>query len=114
MKKMSDEKNKSSEMFFLQLILMFQTAALQQMGKLMNPLTQKVEKDLEQAKFSIDILGMLEEKTTGNLSEEEKKFLDHVLYELRMNYLDESKEGEKGENKEKKETEEGKSKEKGS
>jgi len=111
---MSDEKNKSQEMFFLQLILMFQTAALQQMGKLMNPLTQKVEKDLEQAKFSIDILGMLEEKTTGNLSEEEKKFLDHVLYELRMNYLDESKEGEKGENKEKKETEEGKSKEKGS
>ena len=111
---MSDEKNKSNEMFFLQLILMFQTAALQQMGKLMNPLTQKVEKDLEQAKFSIDILGMLEEKTTGNLSEEEKKFLDHVLYELRMNYLDESKEGEKGENKEKKETEEGKSKEKGS
>lgn len=109
---MSDEKNKSNEMFFLQLILMFQTAALQQMGKLMNPLTQKVEKDLEQAKFSIDILGMLEEKTRGNLSEEEKKFLDHVLYELRMNYLDESKEGEKGENKEKKKTEEGKSKEK--
>jgi predicted nucleotide-binding protein len=111
---MSDEKNKSQEMLFLQLILMFQTAALQQMGKLANPLTQKVEKDLEQAKFSIDILGMLEEKTRGNLSEEEKKFLDHVLYELRMNYLDESKEGEKGENKEKKETEEGKSKEKGS
>jgi len=108
---MSDEKNQSSEMLFLQLILMFQTAALQQMGKLMNPLTQKVEKDLEQAKFSIDILGMLEEKTRGSLSEEEKKFLDHVLFELRMNYLEEVKEEKKEEKPKKKETEEEKSKE---
>jgi predicted nucleotide-binding protein len=91
---MSEEKNKLQEMLFLQLILMFQTAALQQMGKLANPLTQKVEKDLEQAKLSIDILGMLEEKTKGNLSEEEKKFLDHVLFELRMNYLEELKKAE--------------------
>jgi len=111
---MSDEKNKSNEMFFLQLILMFQTAALQQMGKLMNPLTQKVEKDLEQAKFSIDILGMLEEKTRGNLSEEEKKFLDHVLFELRMNYLEEIKEKERGKEKKENETKGEKGEEKGS
>ena len=107
---MSNEKNQSAEMLFLQLILMFQTAALQQMGKLTNPLTQKVEKDLEQAKFSIDILGMLEEKTRVNLSEEEKKFLDYVLFELRMNYLEESKEEKKEESKEKKETNDEKSK----
>lgn len=81
----------SKSQLFLQLVLMFQTAALQQMGKLMNPLTNKVEKDLNQAKFSIDILGMLQEKTQGNLSPEEKKFIDHVLFELRMNYLDEVK-----------------------
>jgi len=111
---MSDKKNQSSEMLFLQLILMFQTAALQQMGKLMNPLTQKVEEDLEQAKFSIDILGMLEEKTRGSLSEEEKKFLDHVLFELRMNYLEEIKEKEKGKDKKEKETKGEKGEEKGS
>lgn len=75
--------------FFMQLVLMFQTAAMQQMGKVINPLTQKTEKDLNQAKFSIDMLGMIEEKTKGNLSDEERKILDHVLFELRMNYVDE-------------------------
>ena len=76
---------------FLQLVIIFQTAAYQQMGKVKNPLTDKVEKDLAQAQFSIDMLGMLEEKTKGNLSDEEKKYLELALYELRMNYLDEVK-----------------------
>src|SRR3989337_210992 len=80
---------------FLQLIIMFQTAAYQQMGKIKNPLTDKIEKDLSQAQFSIDMLGMLADKTKNNLSEEEKKYLELALYELRMNYLDEvKKEGE--------------------
>ncbi len=74
---------------FLQLVIMFQTAAYQQMGKVKNPLTDKMEKDLAQAQFSIDMLDMLEEKTKGNLSQEEKKYLELALYELRMNYLDE-------------------------
>jgi len=82
---MAEEK----EDLFMQLVLMFQTAAMQQMGKVINPLTKKIEKDLAQAKFSIDMLGMVEEKTKGNLNEEEKKLLDHVLFELRMNYVDE-------------------------
>ncbi|MGB2697565.1 MAG: DUF1844 domain-containing protein [Candidatus Zixiibacteriota bacterium] len=90
------------DQLFLQVVLMFQTAALQQMGKIMNPMTKKVEKDLNQAKFSIDILGMFQEKTQGNLSPEEKKFLDHVLFELRMNYLDEVK--AEGKEKEEKKT----------
>ncbi|OGC79072.1 MAG: hypothetical protein A2145_06515 [candidate division Zixibacteria bacterium RBG_16_40_9] len=76
---------------FLQLIIMFQTAAYQQMGKIKNPLTDKIEKDLSQAQFSIDMLGMLADKTKNNLSEEEKKYLELALYELRMNYLDEVK-----------------------
>lgn len=75
---------------FLQLVIMFQTAAYQQMGKVKNPLTDKMEKDLAQAQFSIDMLGMLEEKSKGNLTEEEKKYLELALYELRMNYLDEA------------------------
>ena len=82
---MAEEKGN----LFMQLVFMFQAAAMQQMGKVINPLTKKIEKDLNQARFSIDILGMIEEKTKGNLSEEEKKLLDHVLFELRMNYVDE-------------------------
>ncbi|OGC92022.1 MAG: hypothetical protein A2142_03200 [candidate division Zixibacteria bacterium RBG_16_48_11] len=75
--------------YFYQLVLMFQTAALQQLGKLINPLSGKVEQNLEQAKFSIDILGMLEEKTKGNLSSEEQRFLESVLSGLRLNYVEE-------------------------
>jgi hypothetical protein len=84
-----NESEKKDEMHFIQLVLMFQTAALQQMGKLQNPLTQKIERDLEQAHFSIDMLEMLQNKTKNNLSENEKKFLEHALFELRMNFVDE-------------------------
>ena len=83
-----------NEFLFMQLVMMFQGAAYQQMGKVMNPATQKVERNLEQAKGSIDMLGMLEEKTKGNLSENENRMLEHVLYELRMNYVDELNKGE--------------------
>jgi len=83
------------DQLFLQLVLMFQTAAYQQMGKIQNPITKKVERDLNQAKFSIDVLGMFQDKTKGNLTQEEEKFLEHVLFELRMNYLDEVKADEK-------------------
>ena len=83
-----------NELLFMQLVVMFQTAALQHMGKMMNPVTQKVERDLAQAKNAIDILGMLEAKTKGNLGENESKMLEHALFELRMNYVDEVNKGE--------------------
>jgi len=86
-----DEQLSREEIFFLQLVSMFQIAALQQMGKIPNPLTDKTERDLEQAKISVDMLGMIEAKTKGNLTEREKEFLGKVLFESRMNYLDEMK-----------------------
>jgi len=100
------EEEKKQDVLFFQLVLMFQTAAMQQMGKLMNPLTKKVEKDLNQVKFSIDVLGMIQEKTKGNLTQEENQFLDHVIYELRMNYMDEQKEADEKKEEEKKESKE--------
>jgi len=66
------------------------------LGSIENPATNKKEEDLPQAKFLIDTLGMLQEKTKGNLKEEEGKLLENVLYELRMQYLDKAK--AKGEN----------------
>ena len=91
-----NESEKKDEFHFIQLVLMFQTAAMQQMGKLQNPMTQKIERDLEQARFSIDMLEMIQNKTKNNLSENEKKFIEHTLFELRMNYVDEiSKDKEK-------------------
>jgi hypothetical protein len=92
---MNDEKKEfmSQELLFTQLVLSFQAAAWQQMGKVPSMITGKIERDLEMAKHSIDMLGMLESKTKGNLTENENKYLQHVLYELRLNYLDEMKKG---------------------
>jgi hypothetical protein len=52
-----------------------------------NPATNQVEEDFAQARFIIDTLGMLKEKTKGNLSQEESDLLENVLYELRMQYI---------------------------
>lgn len=88
---MDDEQLSRDEVLFLQIVSMFQVAALQQMGKIPSPLTGKTERDLEQAKISVDMLGMIESRTKGNLTEPEKEFLEKVLFESRMNYLDEMK-----------------------
>lgn len=92
---------------FFHLVISLQMAAMQQMGKIISPISGEVERDLEQAKTSIDILSMLSEKTKSNLTQEEDKFLSNVLYELRMNFLDEAKkpQPEKSEDKENKKAE---------
>jgi len=65
------------------------------LGQVSNPATGKQELDLAQAKFLIDTLGMLEEKTKGNLNQEESKLLENLLYDLRSIYLSKAK-GAKG------------------
>ena len=74
---------------FLQLVFTFQSAAWQHMGKIKNPLTDKVEKDLMQARFSIDMLEMIRAKTEGNLTEEEKRLINGTISQLQLNYVDE-------------------------
>jgi len=86
-------EDRQDQALFTQLVLSFQAAAWQQMGKVASIMTGKIERDLMMAKHSIDMLTMLEEKTKGNLNEDESKYLAHVLYELRMNYLEEVKKG---------------------
>ncbi len=88
---------------FMQLVLMFHQAAWQQLGKIPNPMTNKVERDLEQARMSIDLLDMLKARTHGNLSDEESRMLEQVLRELKLNFVDEldKEKKEKQEQKEK-------------
>ena len=88
-------KGLSRKEMFLGLIHSFQAAAMQQMGKTMNPFTEKIERDLMQARLSIDMLEMLQERTSGNLTGEESRFLTHVLTELRLNYVAEVDEDRK-------------------
>lgn len=112
----TDQKNQA---LFFQLILSFQAAAFQQMGKVKNPFTDKIERDLNQAQLSIDMIDMIKLKTEGNRTPEETKFIDQVLRELKWNFVDElekdkkskteqtqkSEEEQKSETKEKKKTE---------
>ena len=62
------------------------------LGQIPNPATNKKEKNLPQAKFIIDTLDMLREKTKNNLNKEESNLLENMLYELRMQYVTFSKE----------------------
>jgi len=81
--------NEKDELLLTQLILMFQTAALQQMGKLKNPMLDKIQRDLEQAQISIDMIDMLQRKMKGNLNLDEERLLSSIIRELKLNYVDE-------------------------
>ena len=63
--------------------------AMQDLGKIANPVTGEMKRDLEKAQQAVDMLEMLEEKTKGNLSEELEKTQAMMLSELRLNFVDE-------------------------
>ena len=75
---------------FLNLIYALHFSAMQGMGKIKNPLTDKIERNLEHAKESIDMLLLLRDKTKGNLSADEEKILTGIISEVQLNYVDES------------------------
>jgi hypothetical protein len=78
-----------NDKLFLQLLYIFHSSAMQGLGKVINPLTKKSEKNMEQAKQSIAMLEMIKEKTVNNLNKDQCSALDSFLTELRMNYVDE-------------------------
>lgn len=80
-----------SNPMFLGLVASLHSSGMIQLGKIASPLTGKAERDLEGVRQTIDLLDMLQAKTRGNLSEDEIRFLEHALYELRMNFLEESR-----------------------
>ncbi len=74
--------------FFLSTLSMQAMIAL---GEVPHPATQARQEDLEQARYLIDVLGTLQEKTKGNLTPEEAEMLEGILYELRMKYVAKAK-----------------------
>ncbi|MDI6703668.1 MAG: DUF1844 domain-containing protein [bacterium] len=99
------------EIQFMQVVSMFADSVMQHLGKISNPLTKKIERDLDAAKATIDILMMLKKRTKGNLNEREERFLADTLSNLQMNYVEELKKEEEkkeGEGTEKKEVDENK------
>jgi hypothetical protein len=72
---------------FSTFVLSLSSSALIQLGEIPDPFTKKVEKNLTVAHQTIDLLGLLQQKTEGNLTDDEAKMLEAVLYDLRMRFL---------------------------
>jgi hypothetical protein len=75
-------------------LLSLQMGAMHYLGKTASPVDGKVERNLELAQHSIQMLEMLHKKTNNNLTDEERKILDTILYDLRLNYIDEVAKGQ--------------------
>lgn len=78
-------------MDFSTFIMSLASTAMVHMGQIPAPGTQDKRLDLAAAKQMIDILGVLEEKTRGNLDDSENKLLTSLLYDLRVHYVDAQK-----------------------
>ena len=74
---------------FTDYISMLGQNCLFQLGKIADPLSGNINKDLRTAKITIDIISMLKEKTVGNLTNEENAYLQNTLSSLRLTYVDE-------------------------
>ena len=82
---------------FLQLVLGLQQSAMMALGKLMNPITRSLDKNLDAARDTIDTLAALESRTRGNLEPDEERVLKQAITELRLNYVAEMKKSGKAE-----------------
>ncbi len=91
---------KVPEASFSSLVLFLTTIASQHLGVVKNPLTDKVEKNLELTKYTIDSLDMLKEKTKGNLTKEEEELLENIINSLKLSYARESKKDNSADSKE--------------
>ena len=76
---------------FSTLVTMFSTQAMVAMGAIPHPSSGKAEVQLELARHFIDLLGVVEEKTKGNLSADETNLISSSLHYLRMSFIEQSK-----------------------
>ena len=83
----NQEKNQA---LFMQLVVMFHSLTMTQLGKTKNPVSDKIERNLSAAQGTIDMLEMLKDKTKGNLDSTEERFLMELLKEVKLNYVDEA------------------------
>ena len=97
---MTLESKLTEQQLFDQLISSLVHSAWVYLGKIKNPMNDKLEKNMDQASVQIDMLDMLFKRMTGNLSEEEDKYLGHVIRELKMNFVEEKNKPEESDSSE--------------
>ena len=73
---------------FETLVSYLSTTAMFQLGLIPGPGGERIPLDMENAQRTIDLLEVLQDKTKGNLTSQESRLLDNVLYELRMTFLE--------------------------
>lgn len=86
----NDNQRKMREIQFVNLISALAASAMQQLGKLVNPISGKTEVNLLAAKTTIDMLEMLRDKTQGNCNEDETALLRSTITNLQLNYVDQA------------------------
>lgn len=84
-------QNQNMEASFSTLIMSLGSSTIMSLGLAQNPQTGKTEKDLNIAKFNIDLLIMLQDKTKNNLNEDEEKFLKALVTDLQMKFVEAKK-----------------------
>ncbi len=87
-------EEKQHELLLVELVYSFQNMAMVALGKLPNPATNAVERNLTQARAAIDMLRMLKHKTRGQVSDLETRLLEQTVLTLQLNYADEAKKKE--------------------
>ena len=97
---MTLESKLTEQQLFDQLISSLVHSAWVYLGKIKNPMNDKLEKNVDQASVQIDMLDMLFKRMTGNLSEEEDKYLGHIIRELKMNFVEEKNKPEESDSSE--------------
>ena len=85
------EQESMPEIDFGMFVMSLASSVLVHLGEIEHPDSRTREPNLPIAKQTVDILGMLREKTRGNLTQEEAQLLDNLLYDLRMKYVDAKK-----------------------
>jgi hypothetical protein len=80
--------NALPEIDFSTFVISLSTQALMHLGEIANPVSGKIEADISVAKQMIDILGMLKDKSRGNLNSNEDQLLEGILFDLRMKYVE--------------------------
>jgi hypothetical protein len=80
-------KAKGLEANFSTLVLSIGSSAAMALGLAPNPMSGSVEKDLDLARFNIDLLRMLKDKTKGNLSSDEQQFVESIVTDLQMKFV---------------------------
>ena len=93
---MAEEQMKKEDQLFIHLVNTFVQSAWISLGKVKSPVSDKLERNLEQATYYIDLLDMLQKKMKSNLSEWEEQYIIHSLSELKMNFIEENKKIDKG------------------